>query len=126
MHGGCESADLRGKRVAMANGSMKWVTLAGISLIAISFTSACGQLIPVLTPSRVDPSVGSSAQPVTTPVVSVAAVSAANVTTTPAATTRQTGPRQLAVKRGSIIDVLSVDGVITPQDQTPITYSGRG
>lgn len=98
----------------------RWTSLATISLLAIGVSVACGPMsLPVLQSGGDAGGVAGVAQP-----APIAAQSVAHATPTPAKA-RPGAVRSVPVKRDSLTETLSLDGMATAQTQEPIMYGWR-
>src|SRR5579859_7638139 len=121
-------AQQHGLRIdAMAMRSPRWPLLAALTLLAAGLCAACGPVSLPLIGSSTDGSVSTASKPAIAVASSANTGSSANAAPTPAtaAATTKAGPQPVAVKRGSITNVLSLDGLVSPQDQTPLTYQWK-
>jgi HlyD family secretion protein len=97
----------------------RWTSLAAVSLLAIGVSVACGPIsLPVLQSTGDSAGVAGGAEP------SSAAQSESNATPT-LSKARPGAVRSVPVKRGSLTESLSFDGMATPQTQEPIMYPWR-
>src|SRR5579864_7896196 len=100
--------------------SPRLASIAALTILGAGLCAACGPISFPLIGSSTNDSVATAPKPA----IAVPASSNPNVSATPtvvSATTKK-GPQPVAVTRGSITNVLSVDGVVSPQDQTTLTY----
>jgi multidrug efflux pump subunit AcrA (membrane-fusion protein) len=103
--------------------SRRWASLAGGSLLVIGLSAACGPVSLPFVQSGGDSNgvgVAQPAQPVSVPVRS-----AANATPTPATGRTTSGPRPVPVKRDSLTETLSVDGMVAATTQEQVKYRWR-
>ena len=97
------------------------MTFVAVSVLALSLSVGCGIINP--------PSI-SGADPVTVSSSSEAPAgqpaSAAPATDAAAAPAAATGPRSVVVKKDAIVEKLALDGIVTVQEEVPISFPGHG
>src|ERR1043166_639342 len=100
--------------------STRFVWLAAVTLLAAGVCAACGTIAIAQADSGLDSAMAAAAAK---PTVAVPGpTSTTDLSGAPRATT---GPQTVPVTRGSIANVLTVDGVVAPQEQTPLTYQWK-
>ena len=98
--------------------SKKWLGVVGALVLMLS-AAACSQIVPSISrPANLEPTDNSAAQlpSAATPVVPALA----------GPTRVPTGVKTATVTRGSIAEILSLDGTVTAQNEQPVSYNGRG
>src|ERR1700694_2671240 len=105
----------------MATRSRTSMTFVAVSVFALSLSVGCGIIVP--------PSI-SGADPVTVSGSSGAPAghlaSAAPAADAAVAPTAVNGPRSVVVKKDAIVETLALDGVVTAQEEVPISFPGHG
>src|SRR5438094_371797 len=104
----------------MAMRSTRLASLVAVTVLAAGLCAACGTVgLPLVGSGTDSGNVPAAAKP------ALAVPAIANATPTPNRARSTSGAQPIAVTRGSIAEVLSLDGVVAPQDQTSLTFQWK-